>query len=190
MKTALLVIDAQKIYSLETSGYYIDNVRVALENINHLVDVFSKNNDLIVYVKHIHAVDGSDSGRMFDFAGDEVDAVEFAEGSLESEFIDELKVIPSAPIVVKHRYDAFIGTHLEEILRENNISKVVICGFMTNFCCDTTARHAHAIDYYVDFVVDAMGTPGSGELDPEQVTAATVATVGDGFAVITSANDY
>lgn len=190
MKKALLVIDAQKIYSLDTSNYYVENVDEALKNINHLIGVFRQKNDLIIYIKHVHALDGSDAGRMFDFAGDEVDSVEFAEGSKESEFMAGLEIVQEAPVIVKHRYDAFIGTELEETLRSNDIEKVVICGFMTNFCCDTTARHAHAIDFYVDFVFDAMGTPGSGNLSPEQVTEATLATIGDGFAVLTSAADY
>lgn len=190
MKRALLVIDPQKIYSLDTSDYYVKNVKSIMENINHLISVFSKNNELVIYVKHIHAVDGSDAGRMFDFAGDEVAGVEFAEGSIESEFIDELKVIEDAPIIIKHRYDAFIGTNLDAILQKYGIEKIVICGFMTNFCCDSTARHAHSIDYFVDFVVDAMGTPGSGNLSPEETTAATVATIGDGFAVIKATNEY
>ena len=79
---------------------------------------------------------------------------------------------------------------IDRAIQKYGIEKIVICGFMTNFCCDSTARHAHSIDYFVDFVVDAMGTPGSGNLSPEETTAATVATIGDGFAVIKATNEY
>ena len=189
VKQALLVIDAQKIYSLETSGYYVSDVEAELQNINALIDSFEKRGDLIIYVKHIHAVDGSDAGRMFDFAGDEVEGVEFAEGSEEAEFIDTLKVVEGSPIIVKKRYDSFIDTDLEKILIDHCIEKVTICGFMTNFCCDSTARHAHDIGYYVDFVVDATGTPGTELLSAEEIKKATVANMTEGFAVVINTND-
>ena len=73
---------------------------------------------------------------------------------------------------------------------EKEIEKVVVCGFMTNFCCESTARHAHDIDYFVDFVIDAMGTPGTEELSPTETTKATIATISSGFAIITNAKEY
>jgi isochorismate hydrolase len=45
-------------------------------------------------------------------------------------------------VLVKHQYDAFHGTRLEELLRSNNIRHPVICGVMTNLCCETTLRSA------------------------------------------------
>ena len=188
MKRALLVIDVQKIYALEESSYFVGNSQAVVKNINRLIDSFHGQGEMIVYIKHEHNPDGSDSGRMFDFAGD-VGSIEFQEGSQEAEFVDALSIIENAPIIIKKRYDAFLGTELNNILQENNIEKVVICGFMTNFCCESTARHAHDIDYFVDFVVDAMGTPGTELLTPEETTTATVATIQEGFAVVVNTDD-
>ncbi len=188
MKRALLVIDVQKIYALEESSYFVENSQTIVENINRLIGRFHKQDEMIVYIKHEHNPDGSDSGRMFDFAG-EVEDVEFQQNSLEVEFIDGLSIIENAPVIIKRRYDAFLGTELNNILKENDIEKVVICGFMTNFCCESTARHAHDIDYFVDFVIDAMGTPGTELLTPEETTKATVATIESGFAVVVNTDD-
>lgn len=188
MKRALLVIDVQKIYALEESSYFVKNSQTIVENINRLISRFHKQNEMIVYIKHEHNPDGSDSGRMFDFAG-EVEDVEFQQNSLEAEFIDGLSIIRNAPVIIKRRYDSFLGTELNNILKENDIEKVVICGFMTNFCCESTARHAHDIDYFVDFVIDAMGTPGTELLTPEETTKATVATIESGFAVVVNTDD-
>ena len=189
MKKALIVIDAQKIYSLEESGYYIENISNIVEKINHVIKAFEKKNDTIIYVKHEHKIDGSDSGRMFDFYGEKGE-IEFKENSKEIEFISDLYIAPNSICLNKTRYDAFIGTDLESVLKEKNIEKVVICGFMTNFCCESTARHAHDVDFFVDFVADAMGTPGTEELLPEEISKATIATLESGFAIITNAKEY
>lgn len=188
MKRALLVIDVQKIYSLEDSDYYVENSQTIVDRINHLIQVFEKNGEMIIYINHQHSPDGNDAGRMFDFTG-EVGDVEFQRGSLETEYIDSLNIVKKAIQISKNRYDAFIGTNLNELLKQQDIEKVVICGFMTNFCCESTARHAHDIDYYVDFVIDAMGTPGTELLSPEETTQATVATIESGFAVVVNSND-
>ena len=189
MKKALIVIDAQKIYSAKESEYYVENITCIVDKINQLVKCFEKNNDPIIYIKHEHKIDGSDSGRMFDFYGEEGE-IEFKENSTETEYIDTLYIAQNSICLKKTRYDAFIGTNLESVLKEKGIEKVVICGFMTNFCCESTARHAHDIDFYVDFVANAMGTPGTEEFTPEETTKATIATIASGFAVITNTEEY
>ena len=55
--------------------------------------------------------------------------------------------------------------------------------------CETTARTAHGKDYYVDFIVDATGTPGTEFLSPKQTIKATIATLSSGFAVVKNIND-
>ena len=55
-------------------------------------------------------------------------------------------------------------------------------GFMTNFCCESTARDAHDRDYYVDFILDATGTPGLEKLNQEQIKLASAQTLSAGYA--------
>ena len=183
MKEALLVIDVQKIYTNKESELYVkDNCKV-IRNINRLIKKFKDEKNLVIFIKHSHKKDLSDLGRMFDFAG-ETDDVQFMEGESETEFDSKLKISKNDIIVNKTRYDAFEKTKLQEILTENQVDKVSICGFMTNFCCESTARTAHGKDYYVDFVSDATGTPGTEMLSPKQTIKATIATLSSGFAVI------
>jgi nicotinamidase-related amidase len=125
---------------------------------------------------------------MFDFTGEKGD-IEFKKGSVETEFIDGLNVIQGSITISKTRYDAFISTPLDSVLKQNSIEKVVICGFMTNFCCESTARHAHDADYFVDFVSDATGTPGTERLSPEETVQATLATLEAGYATIVATSD-
>jgi nicotinamidase-related amidase len=53
---------------------------------------------------------------------------------------------------------SFTGTDLEEWLGKRCIDTVTICGYMTQMCCDTTARQAYHSGFSVNFLSDATGT--------------------------------
>ena len=188
MKQALIVIDVQNIYTNIESELYVKGNKKIISNINKLIQKFRKENDLIIFVKHQHKKDLSDLGRMFDFSG-KINETQFIEGEQETEFDKHLKIKSNDIVVIKTRYDAFEKTNLYAILKEHQIEKILVCGFMTNFCCETTARTAHGKDFFVDFIVDATGTPGTEQLSPKQTIKATVATLSSGFAVIKNTQD-
>lgn len=187
MNRALLVIDPQKIYTSEDSEMYCDDATATIERINSLINKFVKEQALIIFIRHVHKSDGSDLGRMFDFAGDSDEDFNFKEGSDEVEY-DKRLIIPSDTThFVKNRYSAFVQTDLLEHLRRHKIDRVIICGFMTNFCCESTARDAHDYDFYVDFVIDATGTPGIENLEERDVRKIVGELLSEGFArVLTS----
>ena len=140
----------------------------------------------VIYVRHVHS-DRSDSGRMFDFTGEQFD-VEFLENTAESDYMDELTVISSGKEIIKKRYSSFEGTDLEKILKAEEINCVTITGFMTNYCCETTARQAHDMDYYVNFVIDATSAPALPELSVEEIKKATAANIANGFGIVCNTN--
>jgi nicotinamidase-related amidase len=45
--------------------------------------------------------------------------------------------------------DAFLNTRLEPLLQEHDIKHLVICGYASEFCVDTTTRRAAALGYRV-----------------------------------------
>ena len=61
-------------------------------------------------------------------------------------------------MIEKNLPDAFTGTNLENWLKTNGIYTVAITGYMTQNCCDTTARRAFHMGYEVEFLSDATGT--------------------------------
>jgi ureidoacrylate peracid hydrolase len=69
---------------------------------------------------------------------------------------DWYEVEPRADEVVidKYRYDAFLGTALELMLRTRGIETVVCCGTATNVCVESTARAAHMRDFNLVLVGD------------------------------------
>ncbi len=188
MKNALLVIDVQNIYTDAQYEYYVDNSKVVVENINKIINKFSDNKELVVYIKHQHKTDGSDAGRMFDYAGESSD-IEFAEGSHSAEYSDNLMIIDTSKHIIKTRYDSFTKTELYEILKDNEIEKVTIVGFMANFCCESTAKSAHDLDFYVDFVKDAVGTPGTDLYKPKQIIDFVCDSISSGYGVVVKTQD-
>jgi len=80
-------------------------------------------------------------------------------GSEGMRIIDELTPDPEDTIVRKRRFSAFYQTDLELILRNirgeiNKVDSVIICGTVTNICCESTARDAYFRDYKVVFGTD------------------------------------
>jgi ureidoacrylate peracid hydrolase len=61
--------------------------------------------------------------------------------------------------VEKHRYDAFHGTALDDILRNHGIKTVVCTGVVTNVCVESTVRSAFFRGYYVVVPEEAVGAP-------------------------------
>lgn len=184
MKTALLVIDAQKVYTDPDSELCCQDRKQTIKRINKLIDRFKEQSLPIVFVRHIHKKDGSDLGRMFDFLGDPVEDFNFKEGSDEVKFDSDVVRPRNALSITKNRYSAFVGTELEKMLRRERVKRVVVCGFMTNFCCESTARDAHDRDLFVDFIVDATGTPGTQNLSEKKIRDIVAELLGEGCARI------
>ena len=73
--------------------------------------------------------------------------------------VSELAPEPGDMVVRKRRFSAFYQTDLEIILRNirspiNQVDTIIICGTVTNICCESTARDAYFRDYKVVFGTD------------------------------------
>lgn len=82
-------------------------------------------------------------------------------GSQDWQLIPEIDAAVMAEdtlIQEKTTYDAFIGTPLQEKLEAAGTKSLVVCGCMTNLCCETTTRAAFCRGFNVWFPEDANGT--------------------------------
>ncbi|ETI21268.1 hypothetical protein G647_07613 [Cladophialophora carrionii CBS 160.54] len=100
------------------------------------------------------------------------------EGSAEGEIVSELqKFLPKAnktptigeslpgpespefpKLLPKNTYDGFINTPLSNVLENAKVERVIVCGVMTDCCCDTTARSSFNRGYETWLVSDACGS--------------------------------
>lgn len=187
---ALLVIDPQRIYTNEESELFSPDCKGTIERINKLIRQFEKRKLPIIFVRHMHKADGSDLGRMFDFSGERPEDFNFKAGSDEVEYDKTLYLPEGYTEIKKNRYSAFVGTGLGSRLQRLGVTDIAITGFMTNFCCESAARDAHDLDFFVDFIVDATGTPGAETMNEEQVRNAVAELLGLGFARIANTDAY
>ena len=88
----------------------------------------------------------------------------FREGTWGAEIIDELKPKKGDEVVAgKCTLCGFNNTDLEKIIKEANVKNVVIGGFLTNFCVESTARTAYDKGYSVTIIKDATAANSSEE---------------------------
>jgi nicotinamidase-related amidase len=73
-----------------------------------------------------------------------------------AELVPELEQHPDDHIVTKQRLGAFIGTTLDDYLRQRGVTQVVLTGISTSSGVESTARSAYDLGYNVALVVDAM----------------------------------
>ncbi len=97
-------------------------------------------------------------------------------------------------VVEKDVNSGFIGTDLEVQLRRAGISRLVIVGFFTNFCVETTTRMAGNLGFDTYLVEDCCSAsnrvgPDGTDRDPELVHAMTVANLHGEFCTAISCVD-
>lgn len=87
-----------------------------------------------------------------------------------------------------------MGTELEEWLEGAGVDTLTICGYMTQMCCDTTARRAFHLGYAVEFLSDATGTLAlsneAGTVTDEELHRAILTTQGSRFRHVMETGEW
>jgi nicotinamidase-related amidase len=162
-KRALLVIDVQNEYF--TGPLPITYPAGSLANVLCAMDAASARGVPVVTIQH---------------ASPQPDTPVFREGSKEWELHAEVVARPHDVLIHKSLPGSFTGTELEIWLRERGVETVVIVGYMTQMCCDTTARQAMHRGFGVEFLSDGTGTLAikndAGEVSDEELHRAILVT--------------
>ncbi|UCE80486.1 MAG: cysteine hydrolase [Methanobacteriota archaeon] len=169
--SALLVIDMQKYFLHEGSHACLPMGRAVLENVQKLVSCFRGANRPVIYTRH-GLLDDEPAGVMDRWWGDSLRYTDPL-----SEIAAEIAPVQGDVVLRKTRYNAFIRTSLDSVLRAAEVERLVITGVMTHLCCESTARDAFMRDFEVYFVVD--GTASSDE----ELHLSSLRTLTDGFAI-------
>jgi len=146
-KMAFLVIDFQRGYLDQSSKSLVPAAKEIVPNIKLLRNEFP--NNPFIYTRHLNDIENAGNQKKW---WRELMTRE----NPGSELFLEIK--GNAQILEKTQYDAFYKTELENILRKEGITQVVIMGTMTNLCCESTARSAFDRGFEVFYVIDAMAT--------------------------------
>jgi nicotinamidase-related amidase len=172
-RTALLLVDVQKGFlEREAAGERRNNPQ-AVANMVRLLDAFRRRLMPVIHIRH--ASTNPKSLLRPERAGFAV--------------MDEVREIAGEPVLVKNVNSGFIGTDLEDRLREAGIRTVVIAGVTTNHCVETTARMAGNLGFSVRLAEDACYTfdrigHGGRREAAEDIHAMTLSNLDGEFATI------
>ena len=101
---------------------------------------------------------------------------------------DEVAPRNGEPVITKHYPNAFVQTDLEQQLRAAGVSNMILAGFMTHMCVNSTARGAFNLGFQPTVVAAATATrdlPGEeGIVSAASLQAASLAALRDLFAVV------
>ena len=150
------------------------------ENIPKLLSVFREHRYLVFHVAHHSVLPASKLNPQTNPGGEA--------------FYPFAQPIEGEPVFVKHVNSAFIGTNLEEELRNVGVKELFIAGLTTDHCVSTSVRMAANLGVVgeggtVYLIEDATGTWGKGGWDAETVHKVHVASLDDEFASIVKTED-
>ncbi len=102
---------------------------------------------------------------------------------------DEVAPQSGEDVIVKHFPNAFIETTLETKLRSLRVEDVVLAGFMTHMCINSTARGAFNLGFKPSVVASACATrhlpSANGKIiDAQTIHDSALAAIGDLFAIV------
>jgi nicotinamidase-related amidase len=167
--SALVMIDLQNTYTRGVMA--LENVEPAIDEAAVLLDRARSAGIPIVHVQH-----DAGEGTPYDVR-DEIGAV-----------VDRVAPREGEHRIVKNFPDSFVGTDLEEHLRSVGATNLVLAGFMTHMCVNSTARGAFNKGFAPSVVAAATATralPGpDGTVPASALQSASLAALADMFAVV------
>lgn len=170
-KKALILIDVQKAFNDKKWGER--NNLNAEENMSKILKLWREKEWLVIHIQH---------------TSDNPDSLFYPrnEGFAIKEIVEPIK---GEIRITKKVNSSFIGTNLEEILKTNEISTVVITGLTTPHCVSTSTRMSGNLGFDTHLISDATAAFGLKDQNDRYINAETVhnvslATLHDEFAKI------
>ena len=147
-ETALLLVDVQK--GVNDTLYYGGpkgkrNNPLAESNILKVLDRWRKSNRKVAFTKHNSREKGSPLNLSLE-SGEQIEGMEPQKNDI---------------VVIKDVNSGFIGTSLELDLRRAGIQRLLVLGFFTNVCIETTVRMSGNMGFDTYLVHDACAAMNS-----------------------------
>lgn len=164
--SALIIIDAQNTYC--EGIMKLEGVEKAIQECRVLLDRFRKAGRPVFHIQH-------DAG-----AGTPYDV-----NNRIGQIVDSLSPIKGELVITKNYPNSFAGTELDALLKKAGIKNLILVGFMSHMCVNSTARGAFSLGYNPTVVASATATRAlpfkvTGETIPASImNAAALAALGD-----------
>ncbi len=169
--SALIIIDPQHDFCSERGamaqrfGFDMKEIKAAVPRLNAFIEQCRQAGILVVWVREIFADAKMWPNQKAQWGGGE-DIWLIREGSKGIEWYEGMIApAPGEPVITKWQYDAFEDTELNLLLQSRGIKTLLMTGFTTNICVETTARHGYIKGYYIVLVTDCTGAPTPAEYE-------------------------
>ena len=170
-ESTLIMIDLQNTY---TRGVMeLEGVQDAIDQAAVLLDRARSAGSPVLHIMH-----DAGAGSPYDVR-DEI-----------GQIVARVAPIDGEPVIVKSFPNAFVGTDLQARLQAGSANALVLAGFMTHMCVNSTARGAFNLGFAPTVVAPTTATrslPSTGggpAVSAAALQAASLAAVGDMFAVV------
>ncbi|MGH1460764.1 MAG: cysteine hydrolase family protein [Neptuniibacter sp.] len=149
--SALIIIDAQNTYC--EGIMKLDGVDAALNECKKLLERFRKANRPIFHIRH-----DAGPGTPYDVTAP------------IGQIVDAVSPIAGEPVITKNFPNSFTQTDLDNLLKSTEANNLILAGFMSHMCVNSTARGAFSLGYNPTVVASATATRAL----PSKVTGNTV----------------
>jgi len=133
-RLALLIVDMQDYFLSEKSNAFIPSAPKIVDHILRLMEVCKRNDIPIIFTKHINT---NCDAKMMKTWWKKLIEKQDPLSQIHKRFDTK-----NCKVVNKAQYDPFYKTNLETILSEYKTEQILVCGVMTNLCCETVVRAA------------------------------------------------
>ena len=176
MSRALVIVDIQRDY-FPGGNMPLHEPEAAAAKAGQVLEAFRAAGDPVVHVQHLGA-----AGAGF-----------LEEGTDGAEIMAPVTPQDGETLITKRAPNSFLGTDLEEHLRNLDVDEVVVTGMMTSMCVDATTRAGADLGFEMTLVPDACAAPdlefAGRRVAAEDVHASFVAALGQGYATLTPADE-
>jgi nicotinamidase-related amidase len=178
MKEALLLIDIQNDY-FPGGKMELVSMEEAAKKAGELLKAFRTAGKPVFFIKHMST---------------RSDATFFVPGTQGTDIHSSVSPLPDETVIEKHFPNSFLQTDLLSVLKESEVTDLIICGAMSHMCIDTTVRAAKELGFKCTLIADACTTRNlkfGEEILPAQTVHASFMAALDGmFATIMTADEY
>lgn len=150
--TGVLIIDMQKDFVNLGQLQPTPGALAIVPMINKLIHWARQHTVPIIFTQEMHRADHSDFGIELEY-----DTLHCIEETTGVELTEDLAIQPQDYRVInKRRYDGFMGTDLDLLLRSKRIENLICCGVTAHVCVMNTVYTARNLDYRVIVLQDAI----------------------------------
>lgn len=166
-KTAVIVVDVQNDFceaegALGKAGAPTAAAMEMIPNLQRLLAGARAAGAPVIFIQTIHEAATDSAAWTWRMAGSVGNCCR--KNTWGAEFT-QVGPVGDEPVVIKHRYSAFINTRLESVLRTLKVENLIMTGVSTNVCVESTARQGYMLDYNIVFLSDCTAAYSQEEHD-------------------------